>query len=420
MTKYREFIKSLGPGLLYAGAAIGVSHLVQSTRAGASYYFDLVWILILANLIKYPFFEFAPRYSIATGKSLIHGYRVIGKWAVVLFALLTLATMFAIQAAVTIVTAGIGVYVFNSALSIPAMSAIILGTTMVLLMIGRYSLLDSLIKIVIVVLALSTLIAVISAITHGHPVNREELEIFRWDNRINILFLIAFIGWMPAPIDVSVWQSLWTVAKKESNPSIRQNLADFRIGYIGTAFLALAFLTLGAMVMYGSGEALSPKGAVFAGQLIQMYVSSIGEWSYLVIAVAAFTTMYSTTLTCIDAYPRILQQLSESFAPADKKDSMQRPLLYWFWILIMVTGSLVFIRYLTSSMQFMVDLATTLSFLTAPVLAYLNYRVVTHKQMPESARPGRLMRVFAWAGMIFLSLFTVFFIIWRIREGGYF
>ena len=26
--------KSLGPGLLFAGAAVGVSHLVQSTRAG--------------------------------------------------------------------------------------------------------------------------------------------------------------------------------------------------------------------------------------------------------------------------------------------------------------------------------------------------------------------------------------------------
>ena len=34
--------KTLGPGLLMAGAAVGVSHLVQSTRAGAVYGFGLL------------------------------------------------------------------------------------------------------------------------------------------------------------------------------------------------------------------------------------------------------------------------------------------------------------------------------------------------------------------------------------------
>ena len=48
--------KKLGPGLLYAGAAIGVSHLVQATRAGALYAFDLALVILLINLIKYPFF----------------------------------------------------------------------------------------------------------------------------------------------------------------------------------------------------------------------------------------------------------------------------------------------------------------------------------------------------------------------------
>ena len=54
-------IKKLGPGLLFAGAAIGVSHLVLSTKAGGDFGFGLVWALIIINLIKYPFFEFAPR-----------------------------------------------------------------------------------------------------------------------------------------------------------------------------------------------------------------------------------------------------------------------------------------------------------------------------------------------------------------------
>jgi Mn2+/Fe2+ NRAMP family transporter len=74
-----NFWKVLGPGIIWAGAAVGVSHLVQSTRAGAGFGFELVALVLAANLLKYPFFEFGPRYAIASGESLIHGYLRMGK-----------------------------------------------------------------------------------------------------------------------------------------------------------------------------------------------------------------------------------------------------------------------------------------------------------------------------------------------------
>ena len=57
MEKVSSILKKLGPGLLFAGAAIGVSHLVQSTKAGADFGLGLIWALIIANLFKYPFFQ---------------------------------------------------------------------------------------------------------------------------------------------------------------------------------------------------------------------------------------------------------------------------------------------------------------------------------------------------------------------------
>ena len=48
----RRVYQVLGPGLLYAGAAIGVSHLVQSTRARAGYEFDLIWYLLLISSLE--------------------------------------------------------------------------------------------------------------------------------------------------------------------------------------------------------------------------------------------------------------------------------------------------------------------------------------------------------------------------------
>ena len=88
MSKQKSFadiIQLLGPGLLFAGAAVGVSHLVQSTKAGAIYGFGLLLAVIIANILKYPFFEFGTRYAMATGENLIRGYKRQGNWAFILF-----------------------------------------------------------------------------------------------------------------------------------------------------------------------------------------------------------------------------------------------------------------------------------------------------------------------------------------------
>ena len=74
-----KFFKTLGPGILFATTAIGVSHLVQSTRAGAEYGFALIGFVLMANILKYPFFEYGSRYANTTGKSLIYGYNKMGK-----------------------------------------------------------------------------------------------------------------------------------------------------------------------------------------------------------------------------------------------------------------------------------------------------------------------------------------------------
>ncbi|MGV6846673.1 MAG: divalent metal cation transporter, partial [Lutibacter sp.] len=89
-----NWLKKLGPGLLFAGAAIGVSHLVQSTRAGADFGFGLLWALLVIHAVKYPFFQFGPRYATATGESLLDGYAKLGKWVLVAYFVITFATMF--------------------------------------------------------------------------------------------------------------------------------------------------------------------------------------------------------------------------------------------------------------------------------------------------------------------------------------
>ena len=73
-------LNALGPGILMATAAIGGSHLVASTQAGAIFGWQLFWLIVVVNVLKYPFFRFGIEYTLATKKSLVEGYQSKGPW----------------------------------------------------------------------------------------------------------------------------------------------------------------------------------------------------------------------------------------------------------------------------------------------------------------------------------------------------
>lgn len=407
-----NFWKALGPGIIWAAAAIGVSHLVQSTRAGADYGFQLVLVVIFANVLKYPFFQYGSRYAIATGESLIAGYRRMGKWVVALFALLTLGTMFTIQAAVTSVTVGLIGSVLHTPLSYVEITILLLLICSVIVLIGHFKTFDRMVKLVVVVLSVSTLTALVAALLKSdvQTVIRNQIP-FEFTPG-NVAFLIALVGWMPSAIDISVWSSLWTLAKIEESgyrPSLKESLTDFNIGYIGTTLLSLAFLGLGALVMFHSGESFANGGVQFSNQLLALYTRSIGEWSYPILAVAAIATMFSTTLTVLDAYPRVLTPVLEALSrPVEKEQNHRR--LQYLWMVMLMLGAVLLISVFSERMKLLVDLATSLSFVTAPVLALLNLKAVTAPQVPESFRPSRFMRLLSWLGIVVLSAFALYFL----------
>lgn len=413
----KNFWKALGPGLIWAAAAVGVSHLVQSTRAGADFGFQLVIVVLLANFFKYPFFQYGPRYAIATQSSLLEGYRKRGTWTVVLFLLITLGTMFAIQAAVTSVTVGIILSVFPIGLSYIQVTILLLLLCAIIVLIGHFKTLDRIIKFVVIILTLSTLVAVFAAFGKLETKALAQVAPFEW-NLINISFLVALIGWMPTAIDISVWNSLWTLAKMKQTkyrPTLKESLLDFNIGYLGTTLLALAFLSLGALVMNNSGEAFSNSGVEFARQLFSLYTASIGSWSYLIIAVAALATMFSTTLTVLDAYPRVLTPVVEILLAGNRTEK-QKSRLNYLWIVLLATGATLLIAHFSTQMKLLVDIATSLSFVTAPILAVLNLSAITGKEVPAEYRPGKAMMLWSWVGIVVLSAFALYFLWMRFLQ----
>ncbi len=162
------------------------------------------------------------------------------------------------------------------------------------------------------------------AIAFGNPV--EPVANFESPSPWSIAaigFIVVTMGWMPAPIEISCLTSAW-LKRQSSQQEVtpRSALFDFNVGYIGTAVLALVFVSLGALMLHGSGIELKSSGVGFSHQLVGLYASTIGEWSRYLIAVIAFFCIFGSTITVIDGYSRVIadsQRLLRSQAETDPK-----------------------------------------------------------------------------------------------------
>ena len=142
----------------------------------------------------------------------------------------------------------------------------------------------------------------------------------------------------------------------------------------------------------------------FSSQLISMYTSSLGDWSFYIIAIAAFTTMFSTSLTTLDASPRAMKKTSDLIF--NNKNTTG----YLFWILILTSGTLIIFFFFQSEMGLLVKIATILSFLTAPFYAIINYRLITSKYTPKKWRPSIKLHILSCLGILFLIGFSIWYL----------
>ncbi|MDI5846386.1 Nramp family divalent metal transporter [Shewanella xiamenensis] len=402
-------IKAMGPGVLMAAAAIGASHLVSSTRAGAEFGWQLAWVILGVNLLKYPFFAAGARYTAATGESLLHGYLKQGRGYLWLFTGLNVIASIASTAGVCMLTAAMLTQFIP--LPIDVLALLVLISSLLLLILGHYSLLDRLTKIIMFTLTLTTLIAVALAFDHMKPLASQFISPSPWQ-WVHVGFLVAMMGWMPAPIEVSAWNSLWLLEKQKTSPvTPSQALLDFNLGYIVTALLAVVFLALGALVMHGSGEHFSESGAQFANQLINLYSQVMGGESRYLIGIVAFLCIFSTTVTVIDGYSRTLNMGWQLLTRATVTEVQSDKRLTGIMLSVSALG-LLLILFFKGALLPLLEFVMILAFMTTVVFAWLNYRLMTSSQLPEADRYGTKMKCLSWIGLSYLLIFAVLFIYW--------
>ena len=405
-SSWKTRLRALGPGILMASAAVGGSHLVASTQAGALYGWQLALIIVLTNLFKYPFFRFSAHYTLDSGKSLIEGYAEKNRVYLWVFLIMCFLSSTISTGAVALLTAVIiKISIPGLPLSNNALSVLVVASCVLILLMGRYKALDRLSKIIVISLSITTIAAVAIAINKGMQMQEGFIEPSPW-NLAALGFIIALMGWMPAPIEIAAINSLWVTARQRHEPvSYRDGMFDFDVGYITSAVLAIVFLALGVYVQYGNGEEVQiANGGKYVGQLINMYTSTIGNWARPLVGFIAFACMFGTTITVIDGYSRAVV---EAVRLVRGKPYFRTRELF-AWILWTSASGIALILWFNSALGALLKFAMISAFLAAPVFAWLNYWLV---KQDKKHKLSPMMNLLAIVGLIYLVGFAVLFVL---------
>lgn len=206
------FGQKYGPGIIMACSCVGGSHIIASTQAGAYYGYQLAGLIVLVNLLKYPFFRFAFDYSAEKKQSVLQGYASKGKSYLWLFLVFNLFATVVNVAGGTLLSAVLLALLLPVDVNLNVLNIVVLLSFSLILFYRQYQRLDQVSKAIMLVLSVITVIALFLAQGKSSPLPTDFIVPNAWSISA-IPFLIALMGWMPAPMELSVASSLWVVQK---------------------------------------------------------------------------------------------------------------------------------------------------------------------------------------------------------------
>ncbi len=394
--------------MMMAATAVGVSHLVYSTQAGADYGFSLAWLIVLIVVLKYPAFRFAVDYANATEQSLVTAYSKISKVAMAWLVVGFFVDMFIATGAVSMVTAGLIISVFDVPLPGPQVAVGLMVISAIVLLNGQYAKAERLVKILVLAFSVLAVAATLFAIPLLGNDGRGLFAALTPDRSLAV-FVIAMAGWMPMPTNGAILYSKWVCERKKIDGEAFDDaraLEDFRNGYGLTLVLALCFVAMGTAVLFETGRQVPSTAAGFATELFGIFTAVIGAWSYPIIAAAGIAVLWSTQVALMDALPRVTDNLVSVFQgrPADA------PTRFRTFLAVQVVGVSFMLLFLMGNFTSFIYFATSMGFVAGPAIAYYNYRAVTSSDVAADYRPSALLTGWNWVSVFVLAAFAIAFL----------
>jgi Mn2+/Fe2+ NRAMP family transporter len=283
--------KAIGPGIVAAATGVGAGDLVATLAAGSRYGYLLLWAVLLGVLVKVAMGEAVGRYHLATGSTLLRGWRTLGIWTTIYFGIYVVVWGF-VYGATGMTATGLPLNVLFPALSTQAWGAICGFSGIALVWWGGYAQFEKIITVLVGVMFVSV-VGIALLVTPNLPEMTKGLMPHLPPH--SLIYTLGLLGGVGGTITMAAY-GYWFNAKGWNGTGwMRIMRLDNGISYIMTGIFVVAMLIVGAQLLYTNGIAVTEnnQGLVLLGNVLRQ---RFGTAAWILFMVGFWATSMTSVL----------------------------------------------------------------------------------------------------------------------------
>ena len=307
MNKSAFSLGNIGPGLVIAATGLGAGDLIAASVAGARFGTTILWAAVVGAVLKYAMTEGLTRWQLATGSTLLEGWVQRLPKIISLYFFVYLLLWSFIVAGALIAGTGLAAHALFPGLSVELWGILHSLLALLLISIGRYSLLERLMKFFMGLMLLVVLICAvwvapgISGILSGLLIPSIP------DG--SVLFIFGVIGGVGGSVTLLCY-GYWIRERDWNRPEdLPRSRTDLVVAYVLTGLFGIAIIIVAAGV---EPEVLTgPKMALGIAGKLEEVVGPFGKWCFLV---GFWSAVFSSMLGVWQGVPYLFADFVQQYA----------------------------------------------------------------------------------------------------------
>lgn len=408
----RGRLRQVGPGLIAAATGVGAGDLVATMIAGARFGTVLLWAALLGAVLKLALAEATGRWHLASGMTLLDGWRRLGYWATGFFGIYIIIWGF-VYGATAMSAVGLPLNALFGGLSVRywAMLAGLAG--LVLVWAQSYAAFE---RFMTILVAVKFFAVVTTAVLVAPDMSNLALGLVPHLPPGSTIYVLGLIGGVGGTITLAAY-GYWMMAKGWRNPGwLSVMRLDNAVGYAMTAIFVIAMLVVGAEILRGQDLTENDRGLLTLGNELGV---RYGAWARTLFLVGFFAVTWTSLLGVWNGvshlfadWVRIIRlphgekaQSGDSGAAYDARQMEESTpfRFYLVWLTVPPMTLLFFDRPFQVTLIYGVLGAAFMPFLAVTLLVLLNSRFT-----PSPMRPGWVSTIMlVVAALLFLTLLAV-------------
>ncbi|MBU3071334.1 Nramp family divalent metal transporter [Aestuariicella sp. G3-2] len=400
----------IGPGLVAAATGVGAGDLVATLVAGSLYGYQLIWAAVLGCLLKIILVEGVGRWTLASGQTIFHGWRSLGRWATVYFGIYIVLWGFVYGATAMSSTALPLAALFPQIdLKVFAIVSGLLGLTLVWL--GSYAFFERIIAVLVGIMFVAVVgsavmtLPNISGIASGLIPRLPEGSVF---------YVLGLAGGVGGSITLAAY-GYWIREKGWRQPGwMRVMRLDNTFAYLMTGIFVISMLIVGAELLHSANIALS-SGSRGLLDLSTVLEERYGYWWSVIFLVGFWASSFSSLLGVWHGVSLMFADFVAHLLASDNDSGeLVSDHVHARWYMLWLTFPSMALLFIDRPFMLIVGYGV-LGALFMPFLAMTLLLLLNSRQMPADWRNGWISNgLLAITCLIFAALGTqqLFKVLW--------